>query len=395
MDQSKQIDELSSIDSCNIDNKEEFRRIRSAFLNIFEDVEESRRLAESEKNKTLRIVKNLTDGLIVLNQDNRIELVNPSILDILNKKESEVVGESIFDIVTEKIDLKIFLDAVRREDGQIKEVFKEEFCLGEKIYYEISLVSLREEEIEKGHLVLIRDISKEKLVDQMKTEFVSVAAHQLRTPLSAIKWTIRMILDGDTGDLNEEQRDFLGKTYESNERMIHLVNDLLNVTRIDEGRFVYKPEPMQLEDIVDEIIKQEETSISLKKIKVSWVLPPQLLPEVLVDKEKLEIAIQNLVENAIKYTKEGGDMIITIEEIDENILLKIKDSGVGIPKDQQSRIFTKFFRGENVIRLETEGSGLGLYTTKNIIEAQKGKIWFQSEEGEGTTFFITLPKISK
>jgi signal transduction histidine kinase len=177
--------------------------------------------------------------------------------------------------------------------------------------------------------------------------------------------------------------------------MINLVNDLLNVSRIDEGRFIYKTEPMQLEDVVDEIVKSEETPLQQKKIKLSWNLPSTLLPEVLADKEKLGIAVQNLIENAIKYTKEGGSVIISIEEINGDILFKIQDDGVGIPSYQQERIFTKFFRGENVMRMETEGSGLGLYTTKNIVESHGGKIWFQSEEGKGTVFSFTIPKNKK
>lgn len=392
MTQEEKNEEMMSITECNLDNKEELRRIRSAFLNIFQDVEESRRVAETEKNKTLLIVKNLTDALIVLDKNRQITLVNPPLLDILGRNESDIIDKEIFSIESERLDMVAFFQAIKTDEGILKDIFKEELCLAEKTYYEVSILPLMEDGIRNGSLIILRDISKERLIDQMKTEFVSVAAHQLRTPLSAIKWTIRMILDGDTGELNDEQRDFLGKTYESNERMINLVNDLLNVTRIDEGRFIYKTEPMQLEDIVDEMVKSEETAISLKGIEVSWKLPPALLPEVMIDKEKFNIAIQNLIENAIKYTKEKGKIEISIEEMEDGILLKITDNGVGIPKDQQSRLFTKFFRGENVIRMETEGSGLGLYTTKNIIESHKGKIWFQSEEGVGTTFFITLPK---
>jgi signal transduction histidine kinase len=280
-------------------DKEEFRRIRSAFLNIFEDVEDSRRLAEKEKNKTLLIVKNLTDGLIVLDHNYQIELVNPSILDSFGCKESDFIGKDIFSISSEKIDVNALFGLIRGGNGELKDVLKEEVCLAEKVFYEISIIPLMEKDWRSGSLIIFRDTSKARLVDNMKTEFVSVAAHQLRTPLSAIKWTLRMILDGDAGELKEEQKEFLNKTYESNERMINLVNDLLNVTRIDEGRFIYKTEPMQLEDIVDSIVKEEETTINLKKIRVNWNLPTQLLPEVLVDKEKLGIAIQNLVEYAI------------------------------------------------------------------------------------------------
>lgn len=396
MPQETTTSDLFAINDSSLNTKEEFRRVRSAFLNIFQDVEESRNLAENERNKTLLIIKNLTDGVIFLNKKNQIELINPLVLEMLKQKEEDLVGKNIFEINSEKIDVNIFFKTIGDEKKNLKsDLLKEEVVFAEKMVFEISILSLEEKGIGHGNLIIISDISKERLVDQMKTEFVSVAAHQLRTPLSAIKWTLRMILDGDIGELNAEQKEFLNKTYESNERMINLVNDLLNVSRIDEGRFIYKTEPMQLEDVVDEIVKSEETPLQQKKIKLTWNLPSVLLPEVLADKEKLGIAIQNLIENAIKYTKEGGNIIISIEAINGDILFKIQDDGVGIPSYQQERIFTKFFRGENVMRMETEGSGLGLYTTKNIVESHGGKIWFQSEEGKGTVFSFTIPKNKK
>jgi signal transduction histidine kinase len=225
----------------------------------------------------------------------------------------------------------------------------------------------------------------------MKTEFVSIAAHQLRTPLSAIKWTLRMVLDGDTGELNSEQKELLEKTYVSNERMISLINDLLNVSRIEEGRFLYKQELVNLEDVISIVIDSSQELLKMKKMKLTFEKPKESLPQVSADREKMELAVQNLLENAVKYTPEGGKIDISLEKDNDNIIFKIKDTGVGIPDDQHERIFTKFFRGDNVIRMETEGSGLGLYTTRNIIDAHKGKIWFDSKEGEGTIFTFTIP----
>jgi len=385
---------LISIDSCNISNANDLRRIRSAFLNIFEDVEEARNAAVQEKNKTMLIIENLDDGLLVLDKTDKIELINSFALDFLKRTKEELLQKNIFEIKSDKVELKYFFNIVSDKSGKIREVSREEVCFGDKIFFQVSVFSIAGTTGGGGHLVVLHDISKDKLVDQMKTEFVSVAAHQLRTPLSAIKWTLRMILDGDVGELSDEQKDFLNKSYESNERMINLVNDLLNVSRIDEGRFIYKPEALQIEDILKEVSSNEETSLKEKKLKLVLDLPKQLLPAVFIDKEKMGIVVQNLIENSIKYTPSGGKITVSAEDLRDDVLVKVKDTGVGIPKDQQDRIFTKFFRGENVIRLETEGSGLGLYTVKNIIESHKGKIWFQSDTGEGTTFFFTLPKAS-
>lgn len=225
----------------------------------------------------------------------------------------------------------------------------------------------------------------------MKTEFVSIAAHQLRTPLSAIKWTLKMFLTGDLGKITKEQADFLEKAYQSNERMIGLINDLLNVTRIEEGRYLYKPIFVDFEDLVQSVIKPFKEEIKRKKIKFEFKKPSKKPPKVKVDKEKIALVIQNLIDNAIKYTLTGGKITVRLKYTKKQLEFSVQDTGIGISKDQQSRIFTKFFRGAKAIRMETEGSGLGLFIAKNIIEAHGGKIWFESEEGKGSTFSFSLP----
>jgi signal transduction histidine kinase len=228
-------------------------------------------------------------------------------------------------------------------------------------------------------------------VERLKTEFVSISAHQLRTPLSAIKWTLRMLLDGDLGQITEEQREFLARTYRSNERMIDLVNSLLNVTRIEEGRFLYHRILKDMVTIVEEVLVQFENEIKKKKIKLVFKKPLRPLPRVLVDTDKIKLVVENLIDNAVKYTLEKGKIVITLKKLNKEIEFCIKDNGVGIPSDQNGRVFTKFFRGANVMKLETEGSGLGLFIAKNIIEAHGGKIWFKSKQNKGTTFWFTLP----
>jgi len=371
--------------------EEELRRIRLAFLNILEDTEEAKTQAIDEKNKSLAVIKNFTDGLLVLDENNRIEIISPLVELFLNQKEEELLGKNILRLSSKKTDIKSLQEILKTgKSKDIKSISRKEIRLGENLFLEVTVSHFRSGE-RKGTLVILHDVSRDKLVERMKTEFVSISAHQLRTPLSAVKWTLRMILDGDVGKINEEQRDLLEKTYQSNERMIELINDLLNVSRIEEGRFLYKPEAMQLEDVVDQVLGDAEDAAKIKKIKIKVERPKSLLPLVMIDKEKMVIAVQNLVENALKYTPPGGRIAVSLEEKNKEALFKIIDNGVGIPKDQQSRIFSKFFRGSNVIKMETEGSGLGLYTAKNIIESHKGEIWFESKEGVGSTFYFTLP----
>jgi len=240
-------------------------------------------------------------------------------------------------------------------------------------------------------MIILHDITREREIDRMKTEFVSIAAHQLRTPLSAIKWTLRMLLDGDVGQLSQEQAEFLEKGYRSNERMISLINDLLNVARIEEGRFLYSLTYQSLEEIIEKVIEGLSGLVKEKKLKLVFNKPKKTLPKVKVDKEKIELVIQNLLDNAIGFNNSGGQVTISVKCDKMKLEVMVQDTGVGIPRSQRKRIFAKFFRADNAIKLETEGTGLGLFICKNIIEAHGGKIWFESQEGQGTTFWFTLP----
>ena len=367
---------------------EELERSREGLLNILEDAEEARKIAEEEKNKTLAIINNFTDGLLVFDSENKLSLINPQAEKFLKVKPKDVVGKSIDELAK----FPKLLPLSNLLGKEIKGVFRKELPLGEHLILEVSSIPIMMKEGEKiGDLVVLHDVTREKLVERMKTEFVSISAHQLRTPLSAIKWTLKMLLDGDLGPITKEQRNFIEKTYKSNERMIKLINDLLNVTRIEEGRYLYKPNFAQIEPIVQFVINSYKEVIEGKKIKLELKKPKRKLPKVEVDTEKIKLAIQNLVDNAIRYTPNGGSIIISLKEKKGEIEFSIKDTGIGIPKNQQARVFSKFFRGSNAIRFETEGTGLGLFITKNIIEAHGGRIWFVSEEGKGTTFYFTLP----
>jgi len=374
--------------------EDELRRVRAALLNILEDTEEARKDAVRERNKTMTMIENLTDGILLLNNKNEVEIISPLVIDFFKKVKEEIIGKNINDLFDSE-ELKqleeLLIDPKRKK---INKIIKKEISIGKRMDVEVTTVFLEEGAEEGGFLIILHDVTRDKLVERMKTEFVSIAAHQLRTPLSAIKWTIRTVLDGDTGEINAEQKDLLEKTYVSNERMISLINDLLNVSRIEEGRFLYKQELANIEDITSTVIENSRDIIKMKKINLTFNKPKEALPQISVDREKMELVVQNLLENAVKYTPEGGKIDISLDKSNTDIIFKIKDTGVGIPESQQTRIFTKFFRGDNVIRMETEGSGLGLYTTKNIVEAHKGKIWFDSKEGEGTTFYFTIPIVN-
>lgn len=229
-------------------------------------------------------------------------------------------------------------------------------------------------------------------MDEAKSQFVSIAAHQFRTPLSAIKWTINILLGGDLGEIKKEQREALTRAAESVERIIALIGDLLNVARIESGQIIYKFEAIALESIFDDLVKEANARLYEKGIALHVALPDSPLPEARGDREKILLALQNVLENAIIYTPQNGIITATLRKKDKrHYQVVIADTGMGIPEHQQSLLFKKFFRGDNVIREQVSGTGLGLYITKRIIEAHGGAIAVESHEHKGSVFTITLP----
>lgn len=228
-------------------------------------------------------------------------------------------------------------------------------------------------------------------ISRVKSQFVSVAAHQLRTPLSAMKWTLRLILDGDMGELTPKQREFLTQGYQTNERMIRLVNDFLDISRIEEGRFGFQFSRVRIADIAQKAVT--DASLQSQAAQVSVELASQVKADLtcIADEERLLTAMANLLDNAIRYNHPGGVVTVTVTEENGVIEVRIADTGIGIPKDEQAKIFARFYRASNALRHQTEGSGLGLYIVQNIIRRHGGDISFESEEGKGTTVLFTIP----
>lgn len=247
------------------------------------------------------------------------------------------------------------------------------------------------DELRISQEALKEELERAKELDRMKTEFISIAAHQLRTPLSAVKWTLRMFIDGDLGPIDSEQKTFLMQGYQSNERMIRLVNDLLNVARIEEGKFNYEFTLVNFEDLIEGVISETRHLIDKKKLSFTYEKPEHKLSKIRADVQKIRLVLQNLVDNAIKYTPSGGQVTISLKNVNMKLEFKIRDSGIGIPAASIDKLFTKFYRSENAVRTQTEGTGLGLFIVKNIVEKHGGKVWAESVEGKGSAFGFSLP----
>jgi len=346
--------------------------------------------AEEEKDKNHALIFNLSDGLLFLDKHKVVSMINPQAEIFLGVREFDIKWKKFFDLEsfpTLQPLIKIF-------NGEMKPISKKEIQIKEGLILEATISIVKRGGNDAGTLIILRDVTREKMVEKAKTEFVSITAHQLRMPLSTIKWALDMIIRGDFGPISRDQSDFLKKAYVSNEKMINLINDLLNVTRIEEGRYLYNPDFGDMEKIIRSEIDSYRPIAEKKGVELIFKKEPEgELPAVFIDSEKIAIAVHNLFDNAINYTSQGGKIEINLRQAEGEVRFSIKDSGMGIPENLKGRIFTKFFRSQEAVRMDAEGSGLGLFIVKNIIDAHKGEIWFESAQGKGTTFFFSFPAI--
>ncbi|HLN18976.1 MAG TPA: ATP-binding protein [Patescibacteria group bacterium] len=228
-------------------------------------------------------------------------------------------------------------------------------------------------------------------LDNAKSEFISIASHQLRTPLTAVKGYGSLLLEGSYGKMSEKQKDVLNKMYQSNERLITLVEDILNLSRIESGRMEYKFESVKIEEVLQEIFDTFILKAKERKLSLELVKSEKSLPEVKTDRNKIREIISNFTDNAIKYTPEGGVKMKAYEQ-DGKVVVAISDTGIGIPQEEIPYLFEKFSRGKNISRLNAGGTGLGLHVGIKMIQELKGRIRVESEgAGKGSTFFVELP----
>ena len=363
------------------------------------------------KARNEAMIASMGDGLVAVDKEGAILIVNNAFENLVGWKEKDVLGKLLVEVVQredeagnivpfkERILTKILsADTTTAAAADTAAAAAADWYYIRKDKTRFPVASIITPFILEGKIIgaveVFRDITKEKAVDKAKTEFVSLASHQLRTPLSTVNWYAEMLLAGDMGKLNEGQKKYLDEVYHSNQRMVTLVNALLDVSRIELGTFVVEPEPTNVVELARSVMNEQKPQIDKKKIMLFPVFEKNI-PSIQADPKLLRMVMQNLLSNAVKYTSEGGkvDISLSLDKGRENIKIQISDTGYGIPKNQQDKIFTKLFRADNVRDKDTGGTGLGLYIVKSVVENFGGKIWFESQENKGTTFFVTLPSV--
>ena len=383
-----------------LDNQlQETNKAKKATQNTLEDVEKEKNRVIEEKAKVETILTSIGDGVFVVDTNLKVLVFNKVAEEISGYTAKEVIGRKYEDT----------LKFVFEKDGQPNDRFiKETITAGEPRPMKNHTLLIRKDDSTVpvadsaaplkdntgnviGCVVVFRDVTKEREVDKAKTEFVSLASHQLRTPLSAINWYAEILIAGDAGKLSAEQKKYLNEIYQGNQRMVSLVNALLNTSRIDLGTFAVEPEPISFVEIADSVIKELTPQIEQKKQRLTKEYDKDVPTTIEADPKLVRIVFQNLLSNAVKYTPDEGTVTLKLDKQDSNLLIRIIDTGYGIPKKQQPEIFQKLFRADNVREKDTEGTGLGLYIVRAIVEKSGGTIRFESEENKGTTFFVTIP----
>jgi len=376
---------------------ENLLEMRSALMNVLEDVEESKRQIEIERRREAASFKALAEGVIAADKDGRIFLCNPAAARVLGVPVETVVGEPI-----ERV-LRLF-----QEDGTVMQTraFEEAYAgktvaLGERLRLARAddtavpvsgnvAPYIDDDGKTVGIVAAFRDVTVEREIDRQKSDFISIASHQLRTPMSALRWFLDLLLAGDAGALKPKQREYLGDMSASVTRMIKLIGDLLDISRIESGRTKPNPERIATAAFVESIAREFQPLVRAQDIAFTHQVAKDA-SSFYADPSLARQAVANVVSNAVKYTPAGGAVAVEASVKGHETIFRIKDTGLGIPAQQQYRVFDKFFRGENVVAQETVGSGLGLYVVKSIVELSGGRIWFESKEKKGTTFHIAFP----
>jgi signal transduction histidine kinase len=248
-----------------------------------------------------------------------------------------------------------------------------------------------QQKIEEATIKLRKTNEKLRLMDQTKDDFISMSSHQLRTPLTSIKGYVSMVLDGDAGPLTSLQKKLLMQSFVSSQRMVYLISDLLNVSRLRTGKFVIDPVPTNLANVVRDEVEQLQETAKGRGLNLVYVKPSHF-PIYMLDETKLRQVIMNFLDNAIYYTPPGGTVTAQLVEKPQSIEFTVLDDGIGVPKHEQHHLFSKFYRAHNAKRARPDGTGLGLYMAKKVIVAQGGAIIFRSHEGKGSTFGFTFAK---
>ncbi len=362
------------------------------------ELEEAIIQIDEERAKDEALLDSIGDAVIAVDKEGKVMFVNRITEIMYGISQKEILGRPVSKVlpavdVAERIQsptdqpLYVALKTGKRISGNLYFAVR---ANGTRIPIGISAAPIVLDGQIIGAIGVYRDITREHEVDKAKSEFVALASHQLRTPLTIISWYTEKLINQSGPAQNPEEKKHLDQLYRANKRMIELVNALLDVSRLELGTLTIEPIETDFRKIADSVLDELTPQITSKQLQVVRHYDPKL-PRVKVDQKLLRIIFQNLFSNAAKYNNHGGEIVIKLARDKNEILITVSDTGYGIPAHQQEKLFTKLFRADNAREKESDGTGLGLYIVKSIMEQAGGRIWFESYEGKGSTFYVSLP----
>jgi two-component system phosphate regulon sensor histidine kinase PhoR len=342
-----------------------------------------------EKNRVRAILNSMADGVIALDRDGRVLLINPVVEEIFDLREEACLGKKILGVIR-NYDLERLLSRTLESQNSTSEEIKILGAGSEPRFFRLQATPLKGCHGETGGVVVVlRDITERKKLEQMRTEFVANVSHELRTPLTSIKGFLETLLDGAIDDPGAS-RHFLEIISQETERLTRLVDELLNLSKIEERRVVHRWQRVNLADIISRVVSLFRPRAGEKSLTLSLEVPRDL-PAVYGDPDMLAQVLINLLDNAVKYTPPRGSITIRAMVRGDQLRVEVEDTGIGIPAESLPRVFERFYRVDKARSRELGGYGIGLAIVKHIIRAHGGKIDVQSTPGKGSLFFFTLP----
>lgn len=375
--------------------------LQKSYSILEEKVRERTASLREERDRSAAILTSMNEGLLVIRDDFTVQLANRTALSMLGINEEKIIGKdvrTVLQLMHGKVELpkeEWIITATLASKTPAVVRLEHNISMGCRPEIESSVlfpVTITSAPLpENGAVFLFRDITEEKRLDDAKSSFISIASHQLRTPLAAMNWITEMLLSGDLGPLTEKQKSFIQDLYSSNKKLIDMVTVLLASVRMETGRAEIMPVPTDLVATTNDVINVLHELISAKNIHIAVIADEQKIPKINLEPETFRQVILNLVSNAVNYTPAGGDITVTITTEANYALISVADTGIGVPKSEEPHIFEKFYRATNATTLIPDGNGLGLNFARSLVMTWSGKMWFKSEEGKGTTFYFTVP----
>lgn len=377
-----------------VKNYDLYRLVRDQAERLGKALQEKR----AEAGKNMAILESIADGVVVTDVNRQVTVINQAALEMLGLPNWAPIGrdvswvyhafppqalETVLEAMTTlsagpvgPLSEHLMAQGILERDGLVLQAHFAPVIAGEGEFW--------------GVVTILRDITREREIAQAKSEFVSIVAHELRTPMTSIKGYTDLVLGGAAGDVNETQKNFLGVVKSNADRLAALVADLLDLSRIETGRVVMKPESLKLGPVIDEVVTSLRSLVEECQVTVDTQIPTGL-PPVNADRDRVVQILTNLIGNACLYTPAGGSVAISIRRTDGMLQTNVSDTGIGIPPDQMDRIFERFERGDHDLVRQRSGTGLGLPIAKSIVEMHGGRIWVDSKVNRGSTFNFTLP----